>query len=64
MFIIMRLIVRLFVASHPTGKFDVALVGFLSSENHSSEILGELARILKPKGKLYLKESLSLIQGK
>lgn len=46
-------------SSHTSGKFDLALVGFLYRENHSAEILGEIARILKPGGKLIIREPVS-----
>lgn len=46
-------------SSHAAEKFDIAFVGFLYREKHSSEILGEIARILKPGGKLIIREPVS-----
>lgn len=52
---------RLAMSCHPTSKFDLALLGVLtgSVEIHSSEVLAEVARIIKPGGRLVLREPIS-----
>ncbi|KAK3703965.1 hypothetical protein QZH41_009887 [Actinostola sp. cb2023] len=49
---------RIHMASHGASSFDVVLSGILvgSSHVHTMELLTELARILKPNGKLILRE--------
>jgi len=53
----MENISMLLQSSHATSKFDSAFLGFCSYDNHTPEILGEIARILKPAGNLYIRES-------
>ncbi|XP_041454747.1 anamorsin homolog [Lytechinus variegatus] len=52
---------RLSMSSHPASSFDVALLGAIkpSTQTHSFETLAEIARILKPKGQLLLREPVS-----
>eukprot|EP00057_Strongylocentrotus_purpuratus_P031011 XP_783335.1 PREDICTED: anamorsin homolog [Strongylocentrotus purpuratus] len=49
---------RITMSSHAASSFDVALVGAIkpSSQTNSFETLTEIARILKPKGQLLLRE--------
>ncbi|XP_011676401.1 anamorsin homolog isoform X2 [Strongylocentrotus purpuratus] len=49
---------RITMSSHAASSFDVALVGAIkpSSQTNSFETLAEIARILKPKGQLLLRE--------
>jgi len=47
-----------FTASHPASSFDAVLSGVVlpSQLVHSLDLLAEIARILKPSGKLTLTE--------
>lgn len=47
-----------FIASHKDSTFDLAISGFLTPHkiNHSTGLLGEVCRILKPRGSLYIQE--------
>ena len=47
-----------FPASHSSSKFDVVISGLLtpSEAAHNTGILGEVCRILRPKGRLVLQE--------
>ncbi|BFZ19891.1 hypothetical protein BsWGS_22930 [Bradybaena similaris] len=49
---------RLVMSSHSNSSFDVAISGLINSfqARHSVEVLGELCRVLAPRGKLYLQE--------
>ncbi|XP_001632585.2 anamorsin homolog [Nematostella vectensis] len=49
---------RLHIASHAMSSFDVVLSGVCESPSliHSMELLSELAKLLKPDGKLILRE--------
>uniref|UniRef100_A0A0B6Z6Y9 Anamorsin homolog n=1 Tax=Arion vulgaris TaxID=1028688 RepID=A0A0B6Z6Y9_9EUPU len=49
---------RLVMSSHPKSSFDVVLSGLINSfhTHHTTEILGELCRVLTPRGKLYVQE--------
>jgi ubiquinone/menaquinone biosynthesis C-methylase UbiE len=48
-----------FPGSHPTSSFDVVLSGviFPQSINHTTELLGEFLRLVKPKGRIILQEA-------
>ena len=45
-------------AAHPSSSFDVAISGLLSPSTyiHNTDILAEVARILKPSGKFLVRE--------
>ncbi|XP_025114811.1 anamorsin homolog [Pomacea canaliculata] len=49
---------RLSISSHKDSTFDLAISGFLTPHkiNHSTGLLGEVCRILKPRGSLYIQE--------
>ncbi|XP_072168849.1 anamorsin homolog [Diadema setosum] len=49
---------RLTLSAHRPSSFDVALVGALDppTQTHTFEVLAELAKVLKPKGRLLLRE--------
>ncbi|XP_059173640.1 anamorsin homolog [Physella acuta] len=49
---------RLLLSAYPSSTFDVVISGFINPlcTRHSTDILGELCRVLKPQGKLYLQE--------
>lgn len=49
---------RLLLSSHPTSTFDVVISGLVNPVHtrHTTEALGELCRILKPQGKLFMQE--------
>ncbi|GFO30446.1 Anamorsin homolog [Plakobranchus ocellatus] len=49
---------RLLLSAHPSSFFDVVVSGLVNplASRHSTETLGELCRILKPQGKLYMQE--------
>ena len=57
--VILITVIILFTASHPESFFDVVLSGmiFPSLLVHSLDLLAEIARILKPSGKLTLTEA-------
>ena len=46
------------LAAHPSSSFDVAISGLLSPSTyiHHSDILAEIARVLKPNGKFLARE--------
>lgn len=52
-----------FTAAHPESSFDVVLSGVTLSSQlvHSLDLLAEIARILKPSGKLTLTEPIGKI---
>lgn len=52
------------MSSHPNSTFDLVVSGLVNpfQTHHSTEILGELCRVLKSKGKLYVQE-LALSSG-
>ncbi|CAG5134712.1 unnamed protein product [Candidula unifasciata] len=56
---------RLVMSAHSSSSFDVAISGLINSfhTHHSVEVLGELCRVLTPKGKLYLQELAVSCQG-
>ncbi|XP_076469767.1 anamorsin homolog [Babylonia areolata] len=49
---------RLMLSAHSTSSFDMVLSGVLNPSQavHDTSVLGEVCRILKPKGKLVLQE--------
>ncbi|XP_005090515.1 anamorsin homolog [Aplysia californica] len=49
---------RLVMSSHPSSSFDLVISGLVNpfQTQHTTEILGELCRVLKPKGRLYAQE--------
>ncbi|XP_055890486.1 anamorsin homolog isoform X2 [Biomphalaria glabrata] len=49
---------RLKLSSHPNSGFDVVLSGLVNPLliQHTVDILGEICRVLKPQGKLYIQE--------
>lgn len=49
---------RLTQSAHPDSTFDRAVLGALSPVQtiHSDEVLGELVRVLRPNGRLHIKE--------
>lgn len=49
---------RLAMGSHPASSFDVVLSGviFPQSISHTTELLGELLRLVKPEGRIILQE--------
>ncbi|KAK3742006.1 hypothetical protein RRG08_024752 [Elysia crispata] len=49
---------RLLLSAHPNSHFDVVISGLVNplETKHTTEILGELCRILKPSGNLYMQE--------
>lgn len=53
-------------ASHKESSFDVVLSGLLpgSLTVHSAEVLAEIARIVKPGGRVLLKEVVTTETGK
>jgi hypothetical protein len=48
-----------FPACHPTSSFDVVLSGviFPQSISHTTELLGEFLRVVKPEGRIILQEA-------
>lgn len=52
---------RLLLSSHGDSTFDSAISGLIqpSTTLHTTEILGEICRILKPNGSLYIREPTS-----
>lgn len=54
------------LAAHRESSFDVILSGVIpgSTTLHSAEILAEMARILRPGGRLFLKEPVETAAGK
>lgn len=57
---------RLCFASFPNSSFDVVLSGviFPQSVNHTNDLLGEILRIVKPNGKVFLQQATSENPGK
>ena len=55
---LVSMITLLFSAAHPNSSFDVAISGLLSPSTyiHNTEILAEIARVLKPNGKFLVRE--------
>lgn len=53
-------------AAHRESSFDVVLSGVVpgSTAQHSAEVLAEIARILKPGGRVLLKEPVLTESGK
>ncbi|XP_069701379.1 anamorsin homolog [Periplaneta americana] len=51
---------RLALASHPTSSFDVVLSGVIFPQSilHTTELLGEFLRVVKPEGKIILQEAI------
>jgi len=49
---------RIFMSSHPSSSFDMTISGLVNpfQTRHSTELLGELCRVLKPSGQLYAQE--------
>jgi len=49
---------RLVMSSHPNSSFDVVVSGLLNplETKHNAQILGEVCRVLKPKGRLFAQE--------
>jgi ubiquinone/menaquinone biosynthesis C-methylase UbiE len=47
-----------FAGSHPTSSFDVVLSGVIypQSITHTTELLGEFLRLVKPEGRIILQE--------
>jgi hypothetical protein len=48
-----------FPGCHPTSSFDVVLSGviFPQSISHTTELLGEILRVVKPEGRIILQEA-------
>lgn len=55
-----------FSAAHKESSFDIVLSGVIpgSAVLHSAEILAEMARILRPGGRLFLREPVETAVGK
>lgn len=58
MLLVYGVIIFFYTAKHKTSRFDIILSGFLPPVKtvHTSDILSEMARIVKPNGQVFLQE--------